>query len=82
MVSNGAAQRSWPVYGRHSMPPSSVTANTGYTHYQSGTSSSSSSVHPHYQGYDHHQTSASSSTGRHGGAWPAATAGVTSRAMC
>lgn len=73
------AQRSWPVYGRHSMPPSSVTNNSGYTHYQSGTSSSS--AHPHYQGYGHHQTSTSStSAGRHG-AWAAAT-GATSRAMC
>lgn len=82
MVSGGATQRSWPVFGRHSMPPSSATANSGYTHCQSGTSSSSSSVHPNYQGYGHHQTSASSSTGRHGGAWAAATAGATSRAMC
>ncbi|KAF9281479.1 hypothetical protein BGZ88_011598 [Linnemannia elongata] len=78
-MNSTGAQRSWPVYGRHSMPPSSVTGNSGYTHYQSGTSSSS--VHPHYQGYGHQQTSSSStSAGRHG-AWAAAT-GATSRAMC
>ncbi|KAF8945365.1 hypothetical protein BGZ47_002825 [Haplosporangium gracile] len=80
MVSGGAAQKSWPVYGRHSMPPSSVTATSGYTHYQSG--SSSSSVHPHCQGYSHRQTatSSSASAGRHG-AW-ATTTSATSRAMC
>ncbi|KAF9138942.1 hypothetical protein BG015_002210 [Linnemannia schmuckeri] len=79
MTSGGTAQRSWPVYGRHSMPPSSVTATSGYTNYQSG--SSSSSVHPHYQGYGHHQTATSSaSAGRHG-AWATVTS-ATSRAMC
>ncbi|KAG0375172.1 hypothetical protein BGX24_009440 [Mortierella sp. AD032] len=64
-----AVQRSWPVYGRHSMPPSVTVAN-GYTHYQSGSSSSSNSVHPHYQGYGHHHH-------QH-----AAAVGATSRAMC
>ncbi|KAF9539048.1 hypothetical protein EC957_005848 [Mortierella hygrophila] len=77
-MSSTGAQRSWPVYGRHSMPPSSLTGNPGYKHYQSGTSSSS--VHPQYQGYGHHQTSTSStSAGRHG-TWAAT--GATSRAMC
>ncbi|KAK3807173.1 MAG: hypothetical protein JOS17DRAFT_766869 [Linnemannia elongata] len=77
-MNSTGAQRSWPVYGRHSMPPSSVT-NSAYTHYQSGTSSSS--AHPHYQGYGHQQTSTSStSAGRHS-AWAIAT-GATSRAMC
>ncbi|KAF9935431.1 hypothetical protein FBU30_000029 [Linnemannia zychae] len=76
----GAAQRSWPVYGRHSMPPSvsATTANgSGYaTHYQSG---SSGSVHSHYQGYHQHESAASVAASRHG-AWAAANA--TSRAMC
>lgn len=75
-MNSTGAQRSWPVCSRHSMPP---TSNSGYTHYQSSTSSSS--VHPHYQGYGHQQPSTSStSAGRHG-AWAAAT-GATSRAMC
>ncbi|KAF9087723.1 hypothetical protein BGX23_007926, partial [Mortierella sp. AD031] len=71
------AQRSWPVYGRHSMPPpAAATGNgVGYTHYSSSSSSSSSSG-SHYQGYGRHE---SSSAGRHG-AWAAA--GATSRAMC